>query len=280
MSSISTGVSSLIAQRVHAQNKLSLTHSLVNLATGSRISRAAFDPAGLISSEQLRSALAVLEAESRSLQRADSVAAVAEGALAEVSDLLVEAKGLAVTNANTAGVSDAERQANQLQIDSILTSVDRISRTTSFNGDSLLDGSASFSVQGQTLDIASVATSQIGDVVIDGTDFQLSDVASDGGLNTVSGNVEGAAAAIDAAISQVSTLRGQIGAFQKHTIASGLASTGVAIENVAAANSLIRDTDFSAESSKLARAQILDLSSLLAVGLTNSSATNVLALLG
>lgn len=279
MSSINTNVSSLIAGRVHAQNKLSLTHSLINLATGSRISRAAFDPAGLISSERLRSALSTLEAESRSFQRAGSVATVAEGALAEASGLLIEAKGLALTNANSFGISDAERQANQMQIDSILSSVDRISSTTSFNGDPLLDGSASFSVGGQTLDITSVATSQIGDVTIDGDDFILSDVASEGVLNTVDGNVEGAVAAIDAAIDQVSTLRGQIGAFQRHTVASGLASIDVAIENVSAANSLIRDTDFAAETSRLSSTLLLDLSSLKAISLTNSFGAGVLKLL-
>ena len=86
--------------------------------------------------------------------------------------------------------------------------------------------------------------------------------------------------AIDAAISDIATRRGEIGAFQKHTVNSSLNNIGVAIENIAAANSVIADTDFAAESTNLIRAQLLDLTSLKALGIANSSSRSVLALLG
>src|SRR5687767_9682481 len=137
------GFSSLLAQRYQRLNPMKLAGSLQKLATGYRINRGADDPAGLIASEQLRGTLAALEAELRMLERTDHQAATADGALGEVSDMLVEARGLAVANANDAGLSDLEKQANQAQIDSILVSVDRVSRSTSFNGTKLLDGSFS-----------------------------------------------------------------------------------------------------------------------------------------
>jgi len=279
MNSITNNIPSLIAQRVNGQNKMGLSNSLNKLSTGQRINRGADGPAQLISSEKLKAVLAMLEAETRVMQRVDSVATVAEGALSEASTLLIEAKGLAVANANTAGMSDAERAANQMEIDSILSSVDRISRNTNFNGDSLLDGTATFTAGGDTLNIDSIATSQIGDVSVSGASYTLSDVATGNSLNTATGNVAGAPQAIDRAITQVSTIRGTIGAFQKNTIQSGLRSIGVAIENTAAANSIIRDTDYASETSNLIRSQILDKSSLRMLDLANHSNSEVLSLL-
>ena len=215
MTSFNNNINLLTAGRINASVNKNLAGSLTKLSTGQRINRAADNPAGLISSEQLRAALAALDAESRSLQRTDAVAAVAGGALGEVSDQLIEARTLATTNANTAGLSDAERQANQLQIDSILSNVDRVSRSTSFNGQPLLDGTASLTAAGATLDIGSVQSSDLGGVEIDGQSLTLGDVRTGGALDTASGQAAGAATAIDAAIGQVSRLRGEIGSFQK-----------------------------------------------------------------
>ncbi len=270
---------SLIAQRTHALNQIGLASSLTKLSTGLKINRGADNPAGLIASENLKSALAALEAESRTLERVNSVSTVADGALTEVSNLLIEAKGLAVANASSTGVSDAERQANQMQIDSILTSVDRISNTTTFNGDRLLDGSASLTTSDATLDIDSVAVNDLGSSVISGQSLDLSDVASAGSLNTATGDVSKALQVIDAAISDVATQRGKIGSFQKDTISTSLNSINVAIENISAANSSIRDTDFAAETTNLIRSQLLTKSSLLTLDLTNRMSEGVLSLI-
>lgn len=277
MSTVNTHIPSLVARRTNASHRAELAGSLRNLSTGVRVSRGADGPADLISSENLKAALAMLEAESRVIRRVDSVLTVAQSGLDETSDLLIQAKGLAIANANSGAVSQAEKAANQLQIDSILSSVDRISRTTRFNGDPLLDGTASFSVSGETLDVDGVATDQVGHVAIDGQSLALSDVGSGGALNTVDGHIDAAALVIDAAIGQVATLRGRIGAFQKSTVQSARNSIGVAIENTAGANSVVRDTDFAFETARLSRAQVLELSSLAAMDLTRGSAANVLA---
>lgn len=262
MAGIGLTAVSLTAQRTYAANAKSLAGTLEKLSTGQRINRGKDDPAGLITSENFRAVLAALDAETRSLQRVDSVANVAESALSEISGLLVEATGLAVSSANTAGFSDAERAANQMELDSIVFAINRIANSTSFNGDRLLDGTATLSAGGASITISSAAASALGEIDIDGTTHTLIDVASGGSLNIANGDLEGTLQTIRAAMNQVATQRGTIGAFQKNTVASQISTNQVAFENVAAANSLIRDTDYAKETAALSRAQVLDQSSI------------------
>ena len=144
MSRINSNVQSLIAQRVLTQNQHSLSTSLERLSTGLRISRGADDPAGLIASENLRSEITSTNQAISNANRADQVVNIAEGGLQEVSSLLTQLQSLITASSSTAGISDAERQANQLQVDSILQTVDRISSSTSFQGVKLLNGSFDF----------------------------------------------------------------------------------------------------------------------------------------
>ncbi len=260
---------SLLAQRLHAANTKSLAGSLEKLSTGKRINHGKDDPAGLITSENFRAVLATLEAETRIVQRVDAVANVADGAMAEISGLLVEAKGLAVASANTAGMSKEEIQANQMQLDSVMNSINRITGSTNFAGNALLDGNASFTVDGETLDIGSTQTSALGNTVVGADTFTLADLSSGGALNLENGNLEAASQAISNAISQVATQRGVIGAYQKNTLGSLLNHKKVAIENIAAANSVIRDTDYAKETAALARAQTLVKSSLGVMAMMN-----------
>ncbi|MCH7847987.1 MAG: hypothetical protein IIB53_06445 [Planctomycetes bacterium] len=269
MAGIGLTAVSLTAQRTYAANAKSLAGTLEKLSTGQRINRGKDDPAGLITSENFRAVLAALDAETRSLQRVDSVANVAESALSEISGLLVEATGLAVSSANTAGFSDAERAANQMELDSIVFAINRIANSTSFNGDRLLDGTATLSAGGASITISSAAASALGEIDIDGTTHTLIDVASGGSLNIANGDLEGTLQTIRAAMNQVATQRGTIGAFQKNTVASQISTNQVAFENVAAANSLIRDTDYAKETAALSRAQVLDQSSIGVMSMIN-----------
>jgi flagellin-like hook-associated protein FlgL len=265
--------SSLLAQRYQRLNSLKLKGSLHKLATAQRINRGADDPAGLIASEQLRSTMAAMQAESQALERTDLQASTADGALGQISDMLVEARGLAVANANDAGLSDLEKQANQSQVDSILVSVDRISRSTSFAGTRLLDGSFSLTATNRTVEIDSTSSADLGEKTIDGDTYHLADLKSGGRLDTSeSANVERAEQVLDAAASQVSTLRGRIGAFQKHTIASRQNSLAVAYENLKSAESQIRDLDYADEISRTVRYELLHRASLGTVKLINQTA--------
>ena len=108
MARINTNVSSLIAQTNLAKSNRSLEGQLQRLATGLRINRGADDPAGLIVSERLRSELRGIGQGIKNSERASSVIATAEGALAEVSELLNSIKALTVEAANTGAVSPEE----------------------------------------------------------------------------------------------------------------------------------------------------------------------------
>ncbi len=116
------------------------------LSTGRRINRAADDPAGLAISERLRSQLAGVAQAIDNTQRASSVVRVAEGGIAEVSQLLVRAKGLALSSEDGA-LSEEEVDANQQELDGILRSIDRIAGSTDFAGQRLLDGTQDFTQQ-------------------------------------------------------------------------------------------------------------------------------------
>lgn len=154
MSRINTNVQSLIGQRVLGQNNSTLNTSLERLSTGLRINRGKDDPAGLIASENLRSEKASISAAIGNAERADQVVNIAEGGLQEINSLLIEVQSLVGQSANEAGLSDDEKKANQLQIDSILQTIDRIAASTSFQGTKLLNGSFDFTTSGVATTVA------------------------------------------------------------------------------------------------------------------------------
>lgn len=146
MSRINTNVQSMIAQRVLGQNNVGLNQALERLSTGLRINRGKDDPAGLIASENLRGEQKALDQAINNAQRADQVMTIAEGGLQEISGMLTELQGLLTASASEAGLSKEEKEANQLQIDSILQTIDRISGATNFQGIKLLNGNFDFQV--------------------------------------------------------------------------------------------------------------------------------------
>ena len=150
MTSINTNVPAMIAQRVLAFQNKGLVTSLERLSTGLRINRGKDDPAGLIASENLRASMNAISAAIGNAQRAEQVVNVAEGGLQEISNLLVELQSLVGKSANEAGTSQEEKDANQLQIDSILQTIDRLANSTSFQGIKLLNGNFDYTTSGVT----------------------------------------------------------------------------------------------------------------------------------
>ncbi len=151
MSRINTNVISLTSARILNSNTQKLNTALERLSTGLRINSAKDDPAGLIASETLRSEITAIEAAISNAQRADNIISVAEGALQEVSALLIELEDLVDRSANEAGLSTEEVQANQLQIDSILDTINRISTSTEFQGKKLLNGTLDYTTSAVNL---------------------------------------------------------------------------------------------------------------------------------
>jgi flagellin len=140
MSTINTNISSLVAQRNLAKNNDNLNTSLQRLSTGLKINTGADDPAGLIASENLRAEKVGITTAIDNAGRASNIIGTAEGGLNEVSSLLTQLQGLVGQSANSGGLSAEETQANQLQVDSILSTVNRIAQSTAFQGTKLLNG--------------------------------------------------------------------------------------------------------------------------------------------
>jgi len=475
MARINTNVAALTAQRGLAKSQSQLSSTLQRLSTGLRINSGADDPAGLIASEGLRSELSGINQAIDNSSRASNVISTAEGSLSEVANLLLNIKSLVVQAANAGAISQDEIEANQLQVDSAVESITRISNTTTFAGLKLINGSLDYVTSGVagsaitgmhisqanfgtnasipvqinvitsaktadlqfrgsaitssvTLEIAgntgvqvltftsgttasaiAFAVNRISDstgvtadlintgnansgivltsdgygsknfvsvtaqsgtfattdttgsaetratgvdavatingalTVGDGLDLKLNtstlnldltldrtfgaastsfaitgggakfqlgaqvtsnqqvnigiqsvaasklgnadvgflnDIVTGGGSTLVGGNSQAASKILETAIRQVAILRGRLGAFEKNTLETNQNSLSVALENVTASESSIRDADFAAETSNLTRAQILTQAGTSVLATANSTPQSVLSLLG
>ncbi len=172
MSRINTNVSSLVAQKNLSRSNADLQVSLQRLSTGLRINTGKDDPAGLIASEALRSDITSTRKAITNSERANQLIATADSSLGEISKLLNDIRGLVTESANAGVLSDAQLEANQLQIDSSLEAIDRISQVTSFQGRKLLDGSLDFIIDGTNATIADLTIDQAnlgatGNIVVD-----------------------------------------------------------------------------------------------------------------
>lgn len=177
MTRINTNVSSLVAQKTLQRSNSALQESLTRLSTGLRINKGKDDPAGLIASEVLRSDIISVQKAITNSERANQLIGTADSALGQVSSLLNDIRGLVSEAANTGALSDEQIAANQLQIDSSLEAIDRISQTTSFQGRRLLDGSLDFLTTGTTgADVLAQAT-------IGSADVAASDLITGTGAN-------------------------------------------------------------------------------------------------
>ncbi len=145
---VASNTQALGAQIQLQRNVNSLGDVLTRLSTGLRINSGKDDPAGLIASELLKSDIAATKQAIQNTQRANSVIAVADSALGQISSLLNDIRTLVNASANTGAMTPDQINANQLQVDASIDSIDRISKTTNFQGQNLLDGSMDFSTAG------------------------------------------------------------------------------------------------------------------------------------
>ncbi len=176
MSHINTNVTSLIAQRVYSKNQDSVNTSLARLSTGLRINSGKDDPAGLIAAQALAQQQTGIATAISNGTQAGNVVGTAEGGLNEVSSLLTQLQGLVSSTANTGGLSTDEISANQLQVDSILSTINRISSSTNFKGTKLLNGNFDYTT-------SSVTASKVGNLRVN------SALVPDGGTKAVVVNV-------------------------------------------------------------------------------------------
>src|SRR6478735_5490348 len=154
MSRINTNVSSLIAQTTLSRSNNQLQTALSRLSTGLRINSGKDDPAGLIASENLRRDITAADKAISNSERANQLIATADSALAQISSLLNDIRGLTTEAANSGVLSAEQISANQLQVDSSLDAIDRIASVTTFQGRKILDGSLDFTTSGSNPSIS------------------------------------------------------------------------------------------------------------------------------
>lgn len=148
MARINTNVGAVIAQRHLNASFRALGKTLERLSTGLRINHGKDDPAGLIASERLRSEFSAVGQAISNNQRASLIIATTEGALDEAAALLNDIQELIIEAANEGAISEEEINANQLQLDSAISSIERIANSTTFAGRYLLNGSLDYITSG------------------------------------------------------------------------------------------------------------------------------------
>jgi flagellin len=160
---INTNVESLTAHRHLINNDKQLTKTIENLSSGQKINRGADGPAALVISEGMRAQIASLQQAANNNESAISMVQTAEGALNEVSRLLVDMRQRAVSAANV-GINDSNMaNASQKEIENALDAIDRISDNTQFGSKHLLNGSAESGVSAEAIgEVAEVAESTAG----------------------------------------------------------------------------------------------------------------------
>ena len=301
---INNNIESMNAHRSLLMNDRALSKSLERLASGQKVNRAADDPAALVISEHMRAQVSGMEQAIRNNEVAISLVQTAEGSMNEISSILVSLRQRAISAANV-GASDQDMiNANQAEVENGLASIDRVVSSTQFGHYKLLDGTnaaktitnedGSISTQeglrfhvGPNADhmastsIRDMSTSSLGRAeVAEGEMPNKSNFMSLADIDVRNEQgAQDALAIIDQSLTEVATVRGELGAFQKHTLESNLTSLQVAAENMTAAESTIRDTDMAQELATFTRNQIMTQSATAQLAQANAMPQHVLRLL-
>jgi len=275
--------SSINAQRLLAQNSERLAKSVERISSGVRINKASDDAAGLAVSEALRSDIRAMRQAMRNANDGISMINVTEGALNEQSSILIRLRELA-SQSSTGTVGSTERQTIQLEFNSLRNEVDRITESTTFNGQGLIDGALASAITS-----TSHVVLQIGINSNSNSQINLNEEMNLAAITSTALNIQNlsltnidaaltALAALNNAISSVAQGRGKVGAVQNR-LTRTIANLSVTIENLQAAESSIRDADIAEEIAELTRNQILVQSATAMVGQANMIPQSILQLL-
>ena len=275
MLSINTNVGALQAARSSYSVNKSMEQSMERLASGKRVNGAADDAAGLAIANRLTAEINGINQGIRNASDAQGMLAVAEGALEQVHALLLRMRELAVQSANETN-SSADRHHLQTEVDQLEAEIQRVVDDTTWAGITLLAGGftsgATFQIGPRNTDTIQISISAI---------EPLSTVAK-GGLSlsghiSVQANAMGYIKNIDNAISIISADRGKYGATMNR-LDHAMANLQNVATNLAVAKGRIMDADFAAESSNLARTQVLQQASMAMLAQANASKQNILSL--
>ncbi len=273
---INTNVSSLAAQRSLGVNNRESESVLNKLSSGSRITKAADDAAGLAISEKMKSGIRSMKQADRNANDGISMVQTAEGGLNEVSSILTRMRELAVQTASDT-VGDVERDMTNLEYQNLKLELDRISQVTEFNGKKLLNGEGDkydfqIGINNDSFqDRISYDAKQVNSR-LDSLGVAELDVSSKTGSQESLG-------ALDSAIEKVSGQRAFLGAIQNRLVSTSN-NLQVNVENLSAANSRIRDVDYADATAQKAKNDILAAAGTSVLAQANMSSQNALKLIG
>lgn len=273
---IATNTTSLSAQRTLGNNNTEQAKTLNKLSSGTRIVRSADDAAGLAISEKMKAQIKSTNQAERNANDGISMIQTAEGGLSEIGNILTRMRELSIQSASDT-VGDSERKFTDLEYQNLKQEMERISQVTEFNGKKLLNGA------GDKYDF------QIG---INNDEFQdrisfdteklnssISNMGVDGLSVSSKDDAQVGLESLDNAIQMVSGQRAELGAKQNR-LSSTINNLQVTSENLNAANSRIRDTDFAAETAKNTKLNILTNAGTSVLAQSNSQGQAALKLIG
>jgi flagellin len=276
---VNTNVASMFAQRQLGKSQALATKTLQRLSTGRRINGAADDAAGLAIATKFSTKIRGLHQASRNASDGISMIQTAEGGLDQMGGILTRMRELAVQSAN-GSLTDSDRLFLQTEFTELSNELDRIARSTDFNGKKLLQGDASggivfhigtdnTSTDKISVSIQNVQSSQLG---TGGTKLNTQAVSTVTKSTTSLG-------VIDAAISQLSNARSKLGAAQNR-LGVTIDNLGTSVENLSAANARIQDADIAVETANLTRSQILVQAGVSVLAQANQAPQIALSLIG
>lgn len=273
---ISTNVASVNAQRSMVSSQREVQKSYAQLSSGSRITKAADDAAGLAISENLKSQIRSYSQAQRNANDGMSMVQTAEGGLSETSNIITRMRELGIQSASDT-IGDKERVLIQKEVSQLKSEVQRIAASTKFGDRNLLNGSGDgydfhVGVTDKTeTDVirfdVSETNATIDNLELDGIDFS----SKEGAVSALS--------QLDDASSKVNGFRAGLGAIQNRLMSTA-DNIGVMNENLSAANSRIRDTDIAAASSEATRNSILLQSSTSVLSQANAIPQMAMKLIG
>lgn len=270
---VNTNVSSLNARRYLNDSSNSLSTAFERLSSGFRINSAKDDAAGLQISDRMTSQIMGLDQAVRNANDGISLAQTVEGALQETTNALQRIRVLAIQSQN--GINSvADRNALQKEVSALKTEMTRVSETTQFAGVDVLSGgySAKFLVGANSGQSISINVSRA-------SGFGTSGLFPSINLSVSTPSAASAALlAIDTAIETVDDKRADLGAIQNRFQSTIRNLTNIS-ENVSAARSRIKDTDFAAETANLTRLQIIQQASTTILSQANQRPQAALSLL-
>ena len=271
---INSNIASVTAQRHLTESRADMERAMERLSSGKRINSAMDDAAGLTIAHSLDAKVTSLNMAARNANDGISLINLAEGALDEVTTMLIRMRELA-TQAVNGTYAQADRTNLDQEFDQLKAEITRISDNTFFNGISVIGAAATlvFQVGHNSTDVITLATVDMAAESIGSTGAMVgsSDIAT-------TTNAAAALADLDAAIAGVDNYRAKLGA-TANRMEHSAANLYTRIENQMAAKSRIEDADFAVESANLARAQVLQQAGTAMLAQANASSQNVLSLL-